>query len=186
MKRTAVMLMASLAVAVLLGGLAHGDPLDDAVPAVPAVPALPALPDAGGLVATVAETLAGVGLPLETPALPALPAVPDAGALVATVQQTLADTGLSLPTQDPVMAVPENILVGNANDAVDRLPLYLSAVPGVTEAVTTAEETVAGLGLPLDAPALPALPVDPTSLVATVQETVAGLGLPLGSLLPDL
>lgn len=179
MKRTAVMLMASLAVAVLLGGLAHGGPLDDAVPAVPAVPALP---DPGGLVATAQETLAGVGLPLETPALPA---VPDAGALVATVQQTLADNGLSLPTQDPIMAVPENILVGNVNEAVDRLPLYLSAVPGVTDVVATAEETVAGLGLPLDEPALPALP-DPTSLVATVQETVAGLGLPLGGLLPGL
>lgn len=182
MKRAALMLTASLAVGTALGGLAYGDPLDDAVPAVPGVPAVPALPDAGGLVATVQETLAGVGLPLETPALPALP---DATTALSTVRQTLADAGVTLPAQDPVLAVPENIIVGNGNEAVERLPLYLSAVPGVAELATLAEETVADLGLPLDEPAVPALP-DPTSLLTTVQETVAGLGLPLGSLLPDL
>jgi hypothetical protein len=187
MKRAAILLMSSLAAGVLYGGLAYGDPLGDAVPDAPAVPALP---DAGGLVATAQETLAGVGLPLDAPALPALPALPDAASALATVTQTLADTGLGLPTQDPVLAVPENIIVGNGNEAVERVPLYLSAVPGVSEVTTMAgdvtamaQEAVAGLGLPLDDPAVPALP-DPTSLVATVAETVAGLGLPLG--LPDL
>lgn len=172
MKRSAVLAAAGcIPLAVLLGGAASAVVVGSPAPAAPS-------PEAVG--ETVADTLAGVGLPVDVPALaalPALPGVPDVAAVIVPAVAPVLDVAASagVPVDDILSAVP--LAVPAADLPAD--PADVVAMIG---------STVAGLGLPVDLPALPALPavtavpvVD--DVVATVTGTLAGVGLPLGGLL---
>ena len=73
--------------------------VDEAVAGLPAdvpldVPAVPAAPNVDGVLATVNETVAALGLPV---AVPALPGAPDPASVLATVEDAVAILGVPLP-----------------------------------------------------------------------------------------
>jgi hypothetical protein len=118
-----------------------------------------------------------------------MPYIPDTATAVGLAEGVLAEAGVpadlgALPVAEleAAIATVETALRG----------LGIPAVPLDAQSVLhTVEAAVAGAGLPLDVPALPALPdapalpdvpalpAVPDVLLDTVTEAVAGLGLPL-------
>ncbi|MGH8994356.1 MAG: hypothetical protein ACRDZ7_22840 [Acidimicrobiia bacterium] len=152
MKRLALSILGALLPAsVLVGGMAaHAN--------VAAITPMPYAPDAATVGSMVEGTLADAGLPVDLAGIP----FADIDAVIASVTASL-----------PALPVDVPIAQGVATDAETVVAEAHGALAGV-------EETVAGLPLelPLDVPALPAIP-DAAGLVATVTGVVGGLGLPV-------
>lgn len=165
-----------VAPAVLAAGVASAG-----IMAISPVAPVPHVEPVSGL---VDGTLDDTGLPIDLPALPAVGEIADPGALTTPVAEAVQEI---LPQAVPVL--PPGILATVAAPVLDvaaapvaTLAPVANAVEQVagTSAVATVEAVADSLGLPLDVPALPALPaLDPAALLDTVNSTVAGLGLPI-------